>query len=220
MKAVLEADGIQLRFGERTILSDIYFRCETGEVTGLLGRNGEGKSCLLRAVYGTLSCERSVRVDGRPFLQGFKRPDLLAYLPQHPFIPRSLRLGRIFRDFGVDPEGFVSRFPEFRQRMAHSLSSLSGGERRMAELYLIVQGKARFVLLDEPFTHLNPLQIEKALGLIAEASASKGIVVTDHLFRHVLQLSHRLYLLRDGRCHSCRSEGDLARLGYVRGVGG
>jgi ATPase subunit of ABC transporter with duplicated ATPase domains len=50
MKHILEADSVQLQFGERKILSDVYLKCETGKITGLLGRNGEGKSCLMRII--------------------------------------------------------------------------------------------------------------------------------------------------------------------------
>lgn len=67
MKHTLEADSIQLAFGQRQILTDIYFKCETGKIIGLLGRNGQGKTCLLNIVYGTLSriCKPRKRKDSR-----------------------------------------------------------------------------------------------------------------------------------------------------------
>ena len=61
----LEADSIHLEFKGRRILSDIYLKCETGKITGLLGRNGEGKTCLMEIIYGTLKSEKSVRFDNR-----------------------------------------------------------------------------------------------------------------------------------------------------------
>ena len=60
MNHTLEVDSIQLAFNNRRILSDIYLKCETGKITGLLGRNGQGKSCLMKIIYGTLSCEKSI----------------------------------------------------------------------------------------------------------------------------------------------------------------
>ncbi|HZI00856.1 MAG TPA: ATP-binding cassette domain-containing protein, partial [Flavisolibacter sp.] len=63
MKHTLEVDSIQLNFGEIKILSDIYIKCETGSITGLLGRNGQGKSCLMRVIHGSLPAEKSIRFD-------------------------------------------------------------------------------------------------------------------------------------------------------------
>ncbi|MHC2993727.1 hypothetical protein OB13_19890, partial [Pontibacter sp. HJ8] len=70
----LEADSIQLEFDGRRILSDIHLKCETGGITGLLGRNGQGKSCLMKIIYGSLTCEKSVRIDNRVQFEAFKRP--------------------------------------------------------------------------------------------------------------------------------------------------
>lgn len=82
MKHILEADSIQLEFNGRKILSDIYLKCETGTITGLLGRNGEGKSCLMQIIYGSLNCEKSVRVDNLPQKNASRFPKTLLYLPQ------------------------------------------------------------------------------------------------------------------------------------------
>ena len=83
MKHKLEVDSIQLEFGQRRILSDIYFKCETGSITGLLGRNGQGKTCLMNIVYGSMKASsKSVQFDNVSIYEAFKRSDLLNYLPQ------------------------------------------------------------------------------------------------------------------------------------------
>jgi ABC-type cobalamin/Fe3+-siderophores transport system ATPase subunit len=92
----LQADSIRLEFDGRVILSDIYIKCETGKITGLLGRNGQGKSCLMKIIYGDLSCEKSVRFDNVSQYEAFKRPDLLLYLPQFNFIPAQAFIGQNF----------------------------------------------------------------------------------------------------------------------------
>ena len=90
MKHILETDSIQLAFNGRKILSDIYLKCETGTITGLLGRNGQGKSCLMQIIFGSLNCEKSVRIDNlsQKNISGFH--NMLLYLPQFNFIPKSL----------------------------------------------------------------------------------------------------------------------------------
>src|SRR5437764_8948060 len=126
----LEADSIQLEFGERRILSDIYLQCQTGKITGLLGRNGHGKSCLLKIIYGTMRCEKSVRIDHTTYYEAYLRPDLLRYLPQFNFIPRFFSLKNIFKDFELEYDVFEKRFPEFVNRHTSGIGDLSGGERR------------------------------------------------------------------------------------------
>ncbi len=216
MNHILEADGIQLEFDGRQILSDIYIKCKTGSITGLLGRNGQGKSCLMNSIYGILPCEKSIRFDLMPIRESFKRTDLIRYLPQFHFIPRSLSLHRIFQDFNVDFRLFQQHFTEFSLREKTSIKKLSGGERRLIELYVIIKSATQFILLDEPFTMLNPLQIEKVKALLVEEKKYKGLLITDHLYQHILDIADSLYVLSNGRTILTKNVEDVKALGYLR----
>lgn len=210
----LEADGIQLEFDNRKILSGIYIKCETGKITGLLGRNGQGKSCLMKIIYGSLQCEKSVRFDDVPEYTAFKRPGLLVYLPQFNIVPKKFSLKRVFKDFELDYSPFEKRFPEFAVSRETSISRLSGGERRLIELYVIVKSKSHFAMLDEPFTHLTPLQIEKAKELLLEEKENKGLLITDHLFKHIVDISDNLYVLVNGKTQLIKNLKEIETLGY------
>jgi ABC-type lipopolysaccharide export system ATPase subunit len=216
MNHILEADGIQLEFSGRRILSDIYLKIETGKVTGLLGRNGQGKSCLLKIIYGSLKCESSIRLDNTICQRAIKRPELLLYLPQFNFIPKILSLSRVFRDFGLDYATFQAKFPEFRAAPNSNTGSLSTGELRLVEIYVIVRSKTQFALLDEPFTHLNPIQIEKAKELILEEKKNKGFLITDHMFRNVTDISDNLYVLKNGKTYLTNSLDEIETFGYAK----
>src|SRR5476649_2059644 len=110
MKNILEADGIELSFGLRKILSDVYLKCETGMITGLLGRNGQGKSCLMNILLGNLNTNaNSVRFDGNVVNDAGKRPDLLLYLPQFNFIPKALKVKQVLDDFQLAYADFENR---------------------------------------------------------------------------------------------------------------
>jgi len=216
MHNVLEIDGIQLQFKEKKILSAIYIKCETSKITGLLGRNGQGKSCLMNIIYGTLPCEKSVRFNQVSIVESFRRPDLLRYLSQFNFMPKFLSLRKIFKDFNLDYQQFLEFFPEFESKEKYTVGNLSGGERRLVELYVIVKSPTQFVILDEPFTHLNPIQIEKVKSLMVSEKKNKGLLITDHMFQHVLDLSDRLYVLSNGETYLTKSIQDIESMGYAR----
>jgi ABC-type lipopolysaccharide export system ATPase subunit len=213
----LEADGILLEFGIRKILSDIYIKCETKKITGLLGRNGEGKTCLLNIIYGSLKSEnKSIRIDQQFILYPFRHPELLVYLPQFSFLPPSLSLKRIFKDFEIDYSMFEKEFPEVSLRYNCKIRQLSGGERRLIEVFLILKSQAQFAMLDEPFSHIMPLHIEKIKQIMMEEKERKGILITDHMYRHITDISDNLYVLANGKANLAKNREDIERFGYVR----
>ncbi|HVW94330.1 MAG TPA: ATP-binding cassette domain-containing protein [Mucilaginibacter sp.] len=216
MNHILEFDSIRLSFGERVILSDVYMKCETGKITGLLGRNGQGKSCLFNIIYGELAAEeRSIRFDKLSFGQAYKRPDLLLFLPQFSFIPKAFAIGRVFDDFDLDYQELEKRFPEFRSKHRQQFKNLSGGESRFIQTYIVLKAKSQFAILDEPFTHLMPLQIEKMAELIKEEKQYKGLLITDHIYRIIVDLADDLYLLTGGKTHRVTALTDIEDLGYA-----
>jgi len=218
MKHTLEVDSVQLSYGDRKILSDVYLKCETGKVTALLGRNGEGKTSLLRATFGTLDAEKSVRFDKRAVQRAFKQPGLIRYLPQFHFVPSFKRLGGVFRDYDVSLAEFKNCF-ELRLGSGESFGNLSGGERRLVEVFIVIKSKCQFALLDEPFTHLSPLQIDTVKSLISDEKTNKGFMIIDHLYEHVLGMADDVYLLTDGRVRKTSGARDLEEHGYINWSG-
>lgn len=217
MKHTLAADGIQLSFNHRRILSDIYIQCETGKITGLLGRNGQGKSCLLNVIYGSMRCDdKSVRINNVSYPQAYTRSDLLQYLPQCNFIPQQLTIKRIFSDFHLSFAQLEAQFSEFRKLYTTSIGELSGGQRRFIEVYCIIRSKAQFAMLDEPFSFLSPVLVEKVKAILREEKLHKGFLITDHMYPHILEMSDTLYALQNGKIHLVKHPSELERLGYLR----
>ena len=212
----LEADSIIVEFGLNRILSDVYIKCETGRITGLLGRNGAGKSSLLNIIYGNLkSSGKSIRFDGLAERQPFKRPELLLYLPQFNFIPTNFSLKRIFADFKVDYDYFGSLFPDFTSKYKMHLGTLSGGERRLVEIYVLVKAKSQFLFLDEPFSHLSPVYVDIVKKLLVGEGRNKGILITDHMYNDVVEISDDLYVLANGKTHLIKNVQEIETLGYA-----
>lgn len=217
MNHTLEADSIQLELGDKIILSDIYIKCQTGRITGLLGRNGQGKTCLMNIIYGNLNPSyKSIRLDRTPINKNFKKKGLIAYLPQHNFIPRHLSLKRIFADFDINYSDFQRTFPEFSDQYLSPIKNLSAGQSRLIEVYVIVKSKTKFSMLDEPFTHLMPLHIEKMIEIVHTEKSVKGILICDHLYKYIMDLADDLYMLANGKTSLIKDKSDEALQGYAR----
>lgn len=213
-KHTLEIDSVELSFGERRILAGVYLRVETGSVTALLGRNGCGKSCLMKILSGALKADFcSMRIDGvwhRRFTEHEVR-----YLPQQGFIPRWIRLERVLADFGLQREELEAWFPLFTSLRGSRVGDFSGGEQRILECFAVLRSLTRFVLLDEPFSQIAPLHVETLKRLIRQEKATKGVFLTDHMHRHVTGIADLLYVMDNGQTYPCEDDGDLVRRGYL-----
>jgi ABC-type lipopolysaccharide export system ATPase subunit len=213
----LEADSIVLDFGQRNILKDVFLRCNSNEVLGLLGRNGQGKSCLLQIIYGVLEPGyKLVRINKQVMRTACTRPDMIRYLPQFNFLPPDISIQQALYLFEAQFQALETWFPETGWRLSGKVGELSGGQRRILEVYLIIQSKTKFVLLDEPFTHLMPIQVDKVKQLIQSEKQHKGFIVTDHLYRDILDISDRMYLINNGKTHPITDKEQLRDLGYIR----
>lgn len=212
----LEADSIILEYGNKWILSNIYIHCETGRITGLLGRNGQGKTSLIKVIYGILKTDfSSIRVDGTSVFKLYKQPNKITLLPQNNFIPGHLKLKTIFKFSKLNWQDFLDWFPDFETFYHYPIQRLSGGQRRVIEAYMIICAPSKFSLLDEPFTHLMPLQIDKVKELIIHKKPEKGFLITDHMYSHILDVSDKLYLLKGGKSHAIHNKDELVQYGYI-----
>ena len=215
-KHKLIVDSVVVRFGEKTVLSGGYITSETGMVTGLLGRNGAGKSCMFRALMGGLRVENvMVSIDEEPIdRQIIGR--YIKYLPQSRLIPDGMKLKRAFELYGVNYWIFVNHFPKYTQYHDSSIWELSGGEARLAELYMVLMSEAQFYILDEPFSQVDPVSIEAVQKLIRERSKDHGIIVTDHNYDAISSVADNLFVIADGYTNQVHSRKDLVRHGYLR----
>lgn len=213
----LEIDSVILEFREQRVLQDVYLKCETGKITGLLGRNGTGKTCLMNILYGKLlPNNQSVRINGKTLVNFSRRPENMMYLPQFCFIPKHLTLKRIFHDFELAYDEFIQEFLGFANYHTEKFKGLSRGEQRISEIYIILVSKTKFCLLDEPFSHVMPLHVDTIKKLIEKEKQNKGILITDHLYKHVVDICDDLYVINDGAVYLTKSLQDLETLGYTK----
>ena len=212
----LEFDSIMLEFEMHRVLSAVHMACNTGEVVGVLGRNGSGKSCLMRIVFGSMAAQsKSVRIDGQYLTGDYMRKKRIAYLPQHDLLPDSITFATALNLFGVKAERIERSFPELMDFLKYKPHQVSGGQRRIFEALLILFSDHPFCFLDEPFSGIMPVHAEQLSEIICAEKSRKGIIVSDHLHRQVRAIADRLYVLANGKTYSIQSEAQLVELGYL-----
>jgi len=213
---ILEADNIELSYGDKTILQAIYLKAESKKITGIFGRNGSGKSSLLQIIFGTVKPKyKLIRINGKPIDKKFYKTGFVAYLPQHHYLPSHISLKEVFQVYGISWEEFASIFEEFLIYKNHKSKELSGGEQRIIEIYLVLKSKAKVILLDEPFSNIAPLHIEKIKALIQQEKEEKIIILTDHFYRDVLTIADDFYLIQHKRSIKISHAKELKKYGYL-----
>lgn len=100
-----------------------------------------------------------------------------------------MSLGEAFMLYGVDYDGLVSFDPKFHTYQRKQLWEMSGGEARIAEIYLVLNSEAEFCILDEPFSNIAPKHVEKMQELIIQHKADKGIIISDHMYESVMGIT-------------------------------
>ncbi len=215
----LEIDNIELNFGATKILKAIYFKAEKGKITGILGSNGSGKTSLLRIIFGELQPKsKLLRIDSKPILTPLYKKGIVKYLPQFHIIPDTISLQEGFKFFNASLVDFLTDFPHFKSQKQHRFSEFSGGEKRLIETYIILKSDAKIVLFDEPFSHLAPLYIKKLKEVLEIEKQHKIIIITDHLYKDILDISNTLYLLKDGWSRLLKSPEELIQYNYVNAL--
>ena len=213
---ILLVDSVHLEFGQNQVLQSAYLTSRTGRVTGVLGSNGTGKSCLFKCIMGGIKPQNMfIRFNDEPDTDYGHIGNRVKYLPQNLFMPNNMTLDEAFSLYGVDYDGLVTFDTKFHRCQHRTFKELSGGEARIAEMYIIMMADAEFCILDEPFSNISPNCVEKMKGLIQEQKKSKGIIVSDHLYEDILDVTDDLFLLRDGYTFPIKSREDLIHNGYI-----
>ncbi len=217
MKNVLELDSVIQSFDGRQVLTDVYLKCETGDIIGILGRNGSGKSTLMKILFGIMRAERKfIRINDIVLEKPFLANDLVVYMPQHSFLLSHLTLEKIARLYLATDHipGFFD--DEILERLKSSrVGDLSGGEARYMEVKLLLHTPSQFVVLDEPFNGVAPVVVNQLKELIRNCSADRGIILTDHDYKNVLDVANQYALLYDGGLKKIRDKHELVRWNYL-----
>ena len=218
MKNLLEVDSVMISFGDKKILNGCYIKCETGDIIGILGRNGCGKSSLLKIIFGTLpTYNKFIRINQQVYEQPYKQGNLIAYLPQHNFLPQNISVKKIIDLYisALDKRENIMNDLRLKHHLSKRISELSGGELRYLEISLLVNLDIKFILLDEPFSKVEPLYKEIIIDMIKKHSATKGFIITDHDYTNIIAASNHIILINNGVSKSIDNLIELESGNYV-----
>jgi lipopolysaccharide export system ATP-binding protein len=209
----LRGEGLVKRYGGREVVSRIDLDVGAGEVVGLLGPNGAGKTTTFGMVVGAVRPEEgAVYLGGQNIteLPMYRRARLgITYLPQEASIFRKLTVAQnvmaILETVEADPAVRKTRLAELLAELglsdkAHQRGdTLSGGERRRVEITRALVLDPKFMLLDEPFSGIDPIAVIDIQKVVDQLKARGiGIMVTDHNVRETLSTCDRAYIIKDG----------------------
>jgi lipopolysaccharide export system ATP-binding protein len=229
----LQALELSKSYRGRKVVDDVELEIGQGEVVGLLGPNGAGKTTTFYILVGLARPD-----SGRVLLNGDEITDLpmylrarsgISYLPQEPSVFRQLtseeNLLAVLETLPLTPEQQRDRLEELLVQMGletvrtSKAYTLSGGERRRLEIARSLTLQPSFILLDEPFSGIDPLTVKDLQEIIRDlAKSGIGVLITDHNVRETLSVTDHAYILKNGRIFRKGRPGELSADPEVRRV--
>jgi len=211
-------------YRSRNVVDGVSLAIKQGEIVGLLGPNGAGKTTTFYMVVGLIRPN-----SGQVYLDGKDITDMpmylrarhgIGYLAQEPSVFRKLTVAEnvllVLEMAGVAHKKRMARTDELLAELRiehvrnHKGYMLSGGERRRTEIARALAVSPKFMLLDEPFTGVDPIAINDIQDIVAELKAKGiGVVITDHNVRETLAITDRAYILSDGQIRTSGVSSEL-----------
>ncbi|MCO6513434.1 MAG: LPS export ABC transporter ATP-binding protein [Snodgrassella sp.] len=224
--------GLQKSFKQRQVVNDVALEVNSGEVIGLLGPNGAGKTTSFYMIVGLIAADGGcITLDGQDITHRpiYERARLgLGYLPQEASIFRKMTVAQNINailEISYPPEKRAEQLEllladlHIEHIRNNTAISLSGGERRRAEIARVLAMNPRFILLDEPFAGVDPIALIDIQNLISFLKQRGiGTLITDHNVRETLRICDRAYIINQGSVLASGIPEELVNNEQVRAV--
>jgi lipopolysaccharide export system ATP-binding protein len=212
--SILKAQNLSKTYNSRRVVNDVSFDIKTGEVVGLFGPNGAGKTTTFYSVIGFIRPDTGkITIDDEdithfPMFMRARRG--ITYLPQEPSVFKKLSVADNLRsilefhevDHGVIEHKVQELLETFKleQLSKNNADLLSGGERRRLEVARALMMSPRFILLDEPFSGIDPISVADLKKIVnGLKKRGIGILLSDHNVRESLPICDRAFIMSDGK---------------------
>jgi lipopolysaccharide export system ATP-binding protein len=218
MEHVLQVKSVTQNFGDRTILSQTGIECKTGEVIAVFGRNGTGKSTLFKILFGSLKPDHiEVHLDNQLCIKNAAFNKVIAYHPQEVMLPRGPKVKDLISIYIQDKrkQNKVFSSAGISDMLHLRVRNLSLGQQRYLQFLLVLNLDHHFVLLDEPFSMIEPLYKDLIKEKLIEYKLHKGFIITDHYYLDVLEVADKINVIIDQKIMPVSDTKDLISLGYL-----
>ncbi len=202
--SLLEIKQLEHRYGNKMTLAGLNLTLETGEIIGLLGPNGVGKTTLMKIICGLISnYEGSVLIDGNPI--GIQSKSLVSYLPDQTYFRKSENIRSaigMFRDFytDFDEKKALEMAIDLQLDAKQKIGSMSKGMQEKLQLIFVMSRKARLFVLDEPMGGIDPSTRDYILTTILnQYTEDSSVLLSTHLVHDTEQIFDRVVFLKQGR---------------------
>lgn len=217
---LLKVTNLNKSYGKKAILKNFNLDCEVGEIIGIFGRNGSGKSTLLKLIFGKVNAD-SILIEINSKIISQKdviKSKRIGYLPQDTFLPKERRVREIIPLFFPmgDDQDKIFYSPQVSSFEKTKVGKLSLGQLRYLELLIIGNLNHQFLMLDEPFSMIEPIYKDVIKVLLLELKKSKGIILTDHYYNDVLEITDKNFVIKDAEKIEIMDKDDLVKYEYLR----
>lgn len=201
---ILKVDSLSKSVGRKALVSNAFLSLSTGRVTGLVGRNGSGKTSVMNLVFGLEKADFIyLQIDDNLIRKRRYFSKYIAYSPEFNTLPDNLT-GEKCAELMLPSNTLKNFFEEspLQEQYRKKNKNLSKGSKNFLQSVLALKSDKPFCLLDEPFKNLSPLLCDELQHIIKIASKNKGILVSSHKHALLDRISNNFYFINEGRLSS------------------
>lgn len=203
MEQLITVENLHKSYGSKTVLDEVSFTAQPGQIIGLLGPNGCGKTTLIKILTGLIKDHTgTVRINNEE--PGAYSKSIVAYLPEKTYLPDWMRpvdainyFADFYKDF--DKDKAIAMVARFGLDMKQRIKTMSKGQQEKLRLLLVICRNAQLFILDEPLGGVDPAARAKILDLILEnRAASSTVLISTHLISDVEYIFDRVLMINEG----------------------
>ncbi|MFI3141555.1 MAG: ABC transporter ATP-binding protein [Clostridia bacterium] len=203
MANIIQVNNISKSYGKKVVLDDVSFSIEEGQIVGLLGPNGCGKTTLMKILTGLIkNCEGEVRIDDEEISRYTK--DITAFLPDKSYLSPAIKAKEAIKMMDTFYDDFDARKARdmanrFHLDLDQKISTMSKGQQEKLNLILVLSREAKLYILDEPLGGLDPASRSMVLDLImTNYKKDSTVMISTHLINDVERVFDRVLMIKDG----------------------